>query len=354
MIPNVGPTGPVVLQQRGGARRSAVTLSSAPPRRMARARLLYLWGVTLAITAAPALAADDGANLLSAIQSAAQHQTYSGTFIYQQGATVQSTRISHVMDASGENEKLELLDGRIREFIRHDDEVRCYVPDRKLVLVESHAKTDQFPALLSAPVADIDANYRVTRVGAERVAGHECNVVSVEPRDALRYGYKLWTDQASGLLLKAETLNENGEVLEQVAFTDVTIGGRIDRARLKPSAASTDGWHVEHFESVPQNLQERGWRVNAQLPGFHQTLEAKRTFGAGREVGQIVFSDGLASVSVFVEPLGGPGEVEGDATKGPINVVRKRLGEFWLTVVGEVPPSTVRQFADSVEFVPPK
>jgi len=297
---------------------------------------------------------DDAASLLSAIQTAAQRQNYSGTYIYQQGATVQSTRISHLADGGGELEKMELLDGRIREFIRHDDEVRCYVPDRKLVLIESHAKPDQFPALLSAPVADIDANYRVTRVGIERVAGRECNVVSVEPRDGLRYGYKLWTDQVSGLLLKAETLGEHGDVLEQVAFTDVSIGGRIDRTRLKPSATNTDGWHVEHFESVPVNLEQQGWRVNAQLPGFRRTLEAKRTFGAGREVGQMVYSDGLASVSIFVEPVGGPGEIEGDATKGPINVVRKKLGDFWLTVVGEVPQATVRQFADSVEFVSSK
>lgn len=322
-----------------------------------RPRLMCAIGFALVVASAPCFSAgpgDDGASLLSAIQIAAKRQNYSGTYIYQQGTAVQSTRIAHLVDGSGELEKMELLDGRIREFIRHDDEVRCYVPDRKLVLIESHAKPDQFPALLSAPAADIDANYRVTRVGVERVAGRECNVVSVEPRDGLRYGYKLWTDQATGLLLKAETLGEQGDVLEQVAFTDVSIGAHIDRARLKPSAANTDGWHIEHFESVPEDLESHGFSVNLQLPGFHRTLEAKRTFGQGRVVGQMVYSDGLASVSIFVEPVGGPGEVEGDATKGPINVVRKKLGDFWLTVVGEVPQTTVRQLADSVEFASPK
>ena len=331
-----------------------------PVRQSAERLSLVLWCVMLGAMAQPlaACAADtspsEGASVLSAIQNAAQHQNYSGSFIYQQGAQVQSSRIAHLVENNSETEKLEMLDGRIREFIRHDDEVRCYVPDRKLILVESHAKPDRFPALLSRPAVDIDAQYHVVKHGVERVAGHACNVLSVEPRDNLRYGYKLWADQATNLLLRAQTIGPAGEVLEQVEFTDVTIGAHIDRNSLKPSAVSTEGWQTEQFESVPANFAAQGWHITTELPGFTRTLETKRTFGTGREVGQMVYSDGLASVSVFIEPVGKPGAAEGDASKGPINVSRKRYGDYWVTVVGEVPASTIHQIADSVELVPPK
>jgi sigma-E factor negative regulatory protein RseB len=221
-------------------------------------------------------------------------------------------------------------------------------------LVDSHAKPDRFPAFLNRPASDIDAQYRVVHSGVERVAGHACNVLSVEPRDALRYGYKLWADQSTNLLLRAQTIATHGEVLEQVEFTDVSIGNHIDRNSLKPSAQSTDGWQTEQIESVPANFTALGWHLNTELPGFTRTGETKRTFGAGRDVGQMVFSDGLASVSVFIEAVGNPKLAEGEASKGPVNFARRRYGDFWVTVVGEVPASTIHQIAESVQLIPPK
>lgn len=296
----------------------------------------------------------EGAALLSRIQDAAQHQNYAGTFVYQAGGQMQSSRITHLSEAGSELEKLEILDGKIREFIRHDDEVRCYLPDSKLLLVESRAKADKFPAFLTAAAPDVDTYYNVTRGGVERVAGHNCSVLSLEPRDSLRYGYRLWSDQETGLLLKAQTLDDHGNVLEQVAFTDVTIGTHIDKTRVKPTIVSTDGWRVEHFRSVPVDLTGQGWSIAAEPPGFRKIMEVQRTMGSGREVGQIVYSDGLAAISVFIEPLGGPNQSPGEVQKGLINILAKEGGDHWLTVVGEVPSATIRQVADSVEFHPVK
>jgi len=296
----------------------------------------------------------EGAALLSHIQDAAQHQNYVGTFVYQEGAQMQSSRITHLAEASGELEKLEILDGKIREFIRHDDEVRCYIPDSKIVLVETDAKPDKFPALLTSPAPDIDEHYTITRGPIERVAGRNCTLISLEPRDTLRYGYRLWADQETGLLLKAQTVDEHGDVLEQVAFTDIRIGGRIEKAKLRPSATSTDGWRTETYSSEPAELKAQGWSLGVHLPGFHEIREIKRTFGSGREVGQIVISDGLAAISIFIEAAGAPGQTEGDAQKGPINIVSKRYGNYWLTIVGEAPRETIHKVADSVEFNPPK
>jgi sigma-E factor negative regulatory protein RseB len=296
----------------------------------------------------------DGAALLSRIQDAAQHQNYVGTFVYQVGGQMQSSRITHIGEAGAELEKLEILDGKIREFIRHDDEVRCYLPDSKLLMIESRAKADRFPAFLTAAAPDVESYYTVSRGAVERVAGRNCTVISLEPRDQLRYGYRLWSDQETGLLLKAQTLDEHGAVLEQVGFTDLTIGGHIDKGRVKPTVTSTEGWRVEKFRSVPVDLVEQGWSDSAMPPGFRKIMEVRRTMASGREVGQIVFSDGLAAISVFIEPLGGPNQTPGEAKKGLINILARERSGHWLTVVGEVPSATIRQVADAIEFRPGK
>ena len=322
--------------------------------------LIVIAGWTLAATLPDAAAqprpeeVTDGGVWLARVQAAAQHINYAGTFIYQQGSQVQSSRITHLADASGEHEKLEVLDGQPREFIRHNEDVRCYVPDSKVILSEKRAKSDNFPAVLTAVPIEIDQHYRFARAGMERVAGRSAEVARLDARDKQRYGYKLWSDRETGLLLKAQTIGEQGDVIEQVAFTDIVVGGTIDRARLRPSAPSTEGWRVEKSEMVPADLSGAGWSVAAPIPGFRKIMEVKRSFGGRRDVGQIVYSDGLAAISLFIEPADPKGMAEGDARKGPINVVSKRHGDHWLTVVGEAPAASIRQVANSVEYKPPK
>lgn len=290
----------------------------------------------------------DAALLLGKIQWAAEHQNYSGRFVHQEGAQIQTSRITHVAEATGDAEKLEMLDGRIREYVRHGDEVQGFIPDRKLIIMEKRIRREKFPALLAAPAQDIDEHYQLERAAAERVAGHLCNVAVLRPRDDLRYGYRLWVDRVSNLLLRVQTLGTDGAVLEQVAFTDISIGGRIDRALLRPSVASTEGWRTEQHVTQPASFEKDGWSIGDEPPGFRTILEIKRTFGSGREVGQMVLSDGLAAVSVFVEASGGPARSEGAASKGAINVLSKALGSYWLTVVGEVPEKTIHQIAGAV------
>lgn len=291
----------------------------------------------------------DTGNWLAKIQSAAQKINYSGNFIYQQGAQIQSSRIAHMVDRAGEHEKLEILDGQPREYIRHNDEVKCYLPESRLIITERRTPGDRFPSMLTAPVSDIDTHYKVSSAGAERVAGRLCNVTVLEPRDKLRYGYRLWTDQETGLLLKTQTINERGEVIEQVGFTEVSIGTKISRSHFRPKVP-VEGWRIEKLETRVADLTAAGWSVKAPVPGFQKIREVRRVFGDRREVGQIVFSDGLATISVFIETAGAPGASEGDASKGPLNVVSKRYGDHWLTVVGEAPTASIRQVANSIEY----
>ena len=294
---------------------------------------------------------------LKKIQSAAQKLNYSGTFVYQQGNHVRTSRITHLLDGKNEIEKLEILDGKPREYIRNNEEVICYVPETKTLLVEKRVTHDVFPAILAANPTDLAEFYNVKKSDIGRVAGHDCQTIILEPKDNLRYGYKLWAEKSTGLLLRAQTLNEKNEVVEQIAFTQITIGN-IDKSRVKSSFPNTSGWHVENAVMSQVNLS--GWTVKSVPPGFTKIREVKRLVSdtavpgghtTSREVSQIVFSDGLAAISVFIEP-GTQSRTEGSMQQGAMNIMGKRQGDFWLTIVGEVPAAAIREVANSIEFKP--
>jgi sigma-E factor negative regulatory protein RseB len=302
---------------------------------------------------------------LRKIHSSAQKLNYSGTFVYQQANQMRTSRITHVLDGKNEVEKLEILDGKPREYIRNNEEVICYVPELKTLLVEKRITHDVFPAILAANPVDLTEFYSVKMAEAGRVAGHDCQSIVLEPKDNLRYGYKLWAEKSSGLLLRAQTLNEKREVVEQIAFTQILIGN-VDRSRAKPSITNTNGWHVEN--AVMSQISLSGWVVKALPPGFKKIREVKRMVTDAsapnsassvnvqgnvqpnqREVAQMVFSDGLAAISVFIEP-GSQSRTEGSIHQGALNIVGKRQGDFWLTIVGEVPSAAIKQVANSIEF----
>ncbi|HTN48539.1 MAG TPA: MucB/RseB C-terminal domain-containing protein, partial [Burkholderiaceae bacterium] len=239
-----------------------------------------------------------------------------------------------------------------REYIRlrteNNDEVRCLIPESRRIVVEHRAVEDPFPGLIGAPAEVILQRYDLKTGETERVAGLECQVLTLEPRDTMRYGYRLCVDRATGLLLRAQTLGDRREVLEQVAFTDIRIGERIDRSRLKPAWA-TEGWTVERSEYTHADLEKAGWVVPTP-EGFRRTKEVLRRLGAADAM-QVVFSDGLATMSVFIEPSAtGRTAVEDLQMVGPTAAYSRRLGDALVTVIGEVPPASVRSVAKSVEF----
>lgn len=299
----------------------------------------------------------DAQSWLRKIQSAAQKLNYSGTFVYQQANQMRTSRITHLLDGRNEVEKLEILDGKPREYIRNNEEVICYVPDAKTLFVEKRVTHDIFPAILANNAAELTEHYNVRKQESGRIAGHDCQAILLQPKDGLRYGYKLWAEKGSGLLLRSQTLNEKNEVVEQISFTQISIGN-VERSRVKPSYTNTHGWKIENAAMSQANLS--GWTVNALPKGFRKIREVKRmvsdnVVGPGtatqREVSQIVFSDGLAAISVFIEPES-QSRTEGSIQQGATNIVGKRQGDFWLTIVGEVPSAAIRQVANSIEFKP--
>lgn len=282
---------------------------------------------------------------LQMIQQAARRLDYAGTMIYQQGAEVRMSRIVHVFDGRVSHERLQPMDGRPREFIRQADEVKCLIPESRRVVVERRARAESFPNLSAGATAELLQNYSVQIAGRERVGGFDCQVLEIRPKQGDRYGYRLWVDRGTGLLLRAQTVGENGEVLEQIAFAEVRIGG-VDREQLKPSW-STDGWKVDETSHRPVDLREQGWKL---LPpsGFKPLYAVRRPMAAGSAL-QAVYSDGLATLSVFIEPANASAIEAPLPARGSTNAFTRRVGDAVVTVVGEIPSATARAVANAAE-----
>jgi sigma-E factor negative regulatory protein RseB len=303
--------------------------------------------------AAPRPDANDPVALLARIQRAARNLDYAGVFLYSQGEYTQSSRVVHMVDGGGERERLEVLDGMAREYLRKNDDVQCLMPERKAVRLEKR-RGDRFPGLLAGDPAKLASHYKITAEPTlRRVAGRECRTITIAPLDKLRYGYRLCADSQTDLLLKAQTLNGAHSVVEQVVFTSLRLGEEVQPAALA-SRWNTRDWKVVQLEMAPVDLAAKGWRIPPP-PGFTMTMEVGRTMAHGDSVSQVVLSDGLAAISVFLEPYDGKRnshQPHGASHRGAINVYGARVADFWLTAIGEVPVGTLQQLAESIEYVP--
>lgn len=285
----------------------------------------------------------------------AGHQTdYSGVFVYQYGNHVETSSIIHVTEADGEYEKLESLDGPKREIIRHDGQVWSYT-NHKMVQMDSQQGRVRFPFLLPEQLSALSANYQAKLLGVERVAGYNAQVILFQPKDNLRYAHKMWVHTDTGLLLKVAVLGDKDQVAEQYAFTQLQFGGKFDRSwGGKCDLVGMKGKGVPKPPEAAKGVTpaNSGWVADMLPTGFKKTMEIRRTMrGKHAPVTQMVFSDGLSAISIFIEPNDGDeDDVDGLSSRGAVNLYHKVLDRNLVTVVGEVPPRTVMQVLDSVRY----
>lgn len=294
--------------------------------------------------------AGEGAAWLEKIASSARQLNYAGTFVYQHGGQVETSRITHFVDADGEHEKLEALDGNPREVIRNNDQVMCYFPEAKTVKVDKRSVARTFPALLPDQLKSVADNYEIKVGDQHRIAGRDCRGIALEPKDGLRYGHRFCADVMTGLLLKAKMLNEKKQVVEQFAFTQLTIGDSIAREMVESRFdAKNQGWKFDRT-AVPEGSASTGWGISNSPSGFRKIVEMKRTIpGKPQPVAHLVYSDGLAAVSVFVEPLADNAQFQsGVSQQGAINIYTRRQDNHMVTALGEAPAETVLRIGNSV------
>ncbi|MGN6650612.1 MucB/RseB C-terminal domain-containing protein [Trinickia sp.] len=297
------------------------------------------------------------AGWLDRIQEAARRENYEGVFVYQHGNFVQSSRIAHyAVRGDGEFESVESLDGQQRKLLRHDDDLYTFVPERRLCVVEKRLNKDSFPALLSESGSRVLTVYDPKMLGDDRVAGLDAQVIELDPKDAYRFAYKLWADAKTGLLLRVQTLDASGQVLAQVAFTQVRIGVPAQKSAIAAGMRNTNGWTLVRPPVSSVDMQAQGWRIAPDVPGFHEIRELRRLMAARDPnarpipVDQAVFSDGLSTISVFVEPAEGNSRKEGAGSTGATHVLVTRYRDYWTTVLGEVPQATLQRFASAIEY----
>jgi sigma-E factor negative regulatory protein RseB len=308
--------------------------------------------------AEPAAAGREMRSWLMRIHSAASHRNFQGTFVVSGGGSVASARIAHFCDGRNQYERIESLDGPARRVFRHNDLVQTLWPASRIALLEQRDLLNSFPALLQGGDDNIHEVYDVQTMASERVAGRDADVLLVRPRDAHRYGYRLWADKASGLLLRSDVLGERAEVLETAAFSDVAIGIRPQFDTVLQPMRRLEGYRVVRQVLKPTQLEAEGWTLRIMTPGFRQVSCVRRPMEnpigaaepAPRDVLQTIYSDGLTHVSVFIEPFSPDHHLKPLLTMiGATQTLMLRQADWWITVVGDVPASTLRAFANGLE-----
>jgi len=295
---------------------------------------------------------DNARHWLDQMSIALQSLNYDGTFVYLHDGKLETMRIVHQTGEHGEMERLVSLTGSPREVLRDDRAVTCIMADSKSVTVGQRRPRQPFP-VVPEDLDSLSRYYQLQALGEDRMAGHMSRVITITPRDRFRYGYRFWIDTSNYMLLKSDLTDVNGEAIEQVMFTHLKVSNTIPVAALQPSLTG-DGYNWTRQGSDSHNPVVRSgspdWVVRRLPAGFELTdFQRKRMRKDGASVEHMVFSDGLATMSVYVEKLG-PDETafQGLSNMGAMNAFAAVVGDHQITVIGEVPAATVQMVAVSV------
>ena len=294
---------------------------------------------------------------LKRMHEAARKRSYSGTFVVSSGGAMSSAKIWHVCEGSQQVERVETLSGAPRSIFRHNDQVITFLPEHKVARSEKRESLGLFPEQFQAADSRIADFYKVRQEGSERVAGVEADIVMIVPRDAMRFGYRVWTERKNGLVVKLQTLDAEGRVLEQAAFSELELDAPVKMDKLLQMMGKVEGYRVEKPVLVKTSAVAEGWTLKTPVPGFNPMSCYKRPVTAagvpaaagGEEPLQWIFSDGLASVSIFVEPLERQRHrQESSLSLGATQTLTRQVDAYWITVMGEVPMATLRLFANGL------
>ncbi len=289
---------------------------------------------------------------LERLHEAARERAYIGTFVVTAGHEIAASKIWHVCDGTQQMERIETLTGASRTTLRRNDEVLTFVPATKVALREKREGLRLFPGFLNTPANHIADYYRAQSVGSARVAGFNADVVDFIAQDALRFGYRVWSEQKTGLVVKLQVRDAEGQVLEQVAFTELQLDAPVKMDALARQMSQVEGYRVQQVVRQKTTPEALGWRIKEETAGFQATGCHTRSDGTGQgaPVLQCVFSDGMASVSLFLETFDPQRHTKEQATAvGATHSIARRLGEHWVTVMGEVPAETLRLFTRDLE-----
>ena len=289
---------------------------------------------------------------LMRMHEASRKRSYIGTFVVSHDGVMSSAKIWHVCEGDQQIERVETLTGAPRSIFRHNDQVVTFLPGQKVVRTEKRESLGLFPELLRSADSRIAEFYKARQEGSERVAGVDADIVALMPKDGMRFGYRVWVEPKRGMVVKLQTLDGDGKVLEQAAFSELQFDAPVKMDKLVQMMGKTEGYRVEKTELVKTTASAEGWALKTPVAGF-QPMSCYKRPGSTPSRGspmQWIFSDGLASVSVFAEPFDAERHLkESRMSMGATQSLTRRLDAYWLTIMGEVPVATLRLFADGLE-----
>lgn len=300
----------------------------------------------------PAALANDAYDWLSRMEHAVESLSYEGTFVHMVGNRIETMHVIHRAVDGEISERLFSRDQPGREILRRNDKVTCIFADQRTVLVERRDGHRRAPLLGALPTdpREVETWYEFREAGDERKLGRTARIIEIQPRDEFRYGHRLWLDQATAMPLKIQLLDHEGAAVEQIQFVSMVLPAEISDARLQ-SDVEVEGftWYKQD-RNPPTELPAADWTAGDAPPGFRLTESRVRTLpGAEHALVHMVFSDGLASVSVFVEPAEATDKkLSGLSRMGAAHAYTVISGGQQVTAVGEVPPATVERIARSL------
>lgn len=299
------------------------------------------------------------AEWLVRLQQGSRVPSYVGTFVVSSASgAMSSARIWHVCEGDVQIERVEALTGAPRSTFRRNDSVMTFLPDARVVKLDQSESGGIFPNLLNINQAFPTSDFYASReLGQGRVAGFDADIVMLSPRDEWRYGYRIWSEKRTGLVVKTQTVDAGGRVLEQAAFSELQLGVPVQADKLRQMMGSTEGFRVVKAERTRTTPEAEGWQLKNPVPGFRSENCYRRSAAKESPLVQWIFSDGLVTVSLFMEPFDRQRhQGEGVASMGATHTLTRRLvdraGDWWVTAVGEVPLPTLQAFVQGLQRRP--
>ncbi len=303
-----------------------------------------------------ATAADNEEQAMQWIQKmsmAMRDLSYKGNFVYVQNNQIESMSIVHVKDSRGMRERLISLNGEAREILRDNNNLTCVWPSSRQVVVDQSNQSTSSPIWIPDDVKRISRFYEFSMSGTDRIADHNAVIISIKPKDEYRYGMKAWVDEKNGLLLQSVLLDEQGEIKEQIMFTSLSLMHDDDQVLFSVVPQIDSGYALIRSHTGQESTQLKAdaeWKL-ANLPGgfwIESSFKKKMSENSGYTQ-QMVLTDGMASVSVFIERTSEQ-SLTGESSMGAVNAYGARIQEFTVTAIGEVPAITVKSLAESTVY----
>jgi len=318
--------------------------------------LLFLFLAGLASFLHASGSGGDAYSWLAKMDLAVRELNYEGTFVYLHNQHMESMRIVHTVDDGKERERLMSLNGLPREVVRDSDSVTCVLPENRAVQVGIRSGRRSIGNKLPNNPMELSSHYDFLLQGEERVANRKAMVIMVVPKDGNRYGHRIYLDAAHGLPLRSDLLNRSGNPVSQIMFTELRVGPEVRKkalARVGPEERHA----YSRTYNQPMRVQKiaggknKIWVFKSLPDGYKLSVHARRmATDDHQQIEHFVFTDGLATLSVYIERASGDKILDGDSKMGAVHAFGTNVNGFQVTAVGEVPAQTVRQVALSVQY----